>query len=153
MDRDRCSVARTLQFAGDRWTLLILREVSFYGVCRFERLHERLGISRAVLSERLERLVEEGIIERAPYRPQGERARSEYRLSPAGEDLFPLLVAFMRWGDRYRNDGRAPVIVRHRGCGEPVDVLLTCAAGHPVARDDVEPHLGPGAGAVRAERR
>jgi len=144
MEPGRCSIARTLEFVGDRWTLLILREASFYGVTRFEQLRARLGVSKAVLTDRLDGLVEHGILERAPYQAPGERMRHEYRLTAAGSELFPVLVALGEWGDRHRNEGKPPITLSHRGCGAAVTGGLTCASGHRVDHSEVEAEPGPG---------
>ncbi|HJO20101.1 MAG TPA: helix-turn-helix domain-containing protein, partial [Acidimicrobiales bacterium] len=95
---DRCSIARTLEAVGDRWTLLILRDL-FRGVRRFERLHGDLGIARNLLTDRLRRLEEAGVVQRVPY--QERPVRHEYRLTAKGRDLSPALVALMAWGDRW----------------------------------------------------
>ena len=144
MGPGRCSIARTLDFVGDRWSLLILREASFYGVTRFEQLRTRLGISKAVLTDRLDGLVEHGILERTPYQPPGERVRHEYKLTAAGSDLFPVLVALLEWGDKHRNEGIAPITLTHTGCAATVTGGLTCANGHHVTQTEVEPEAGPG---------
>src|SRR5271165_7354721 len=93
-----CSIARTLDVAGEWWTLLIVRDVA-YGVRRFRAIQEDLGISANVLSERLDRLVEEGILERSEY--QQRPRREEYRLTGKGTELVPVLIALMQWGDRW----------------------------------------------------
>jgi len=144
MEPGRCSIARTLDFVGDRWSLLILREASFYEVTRFEQLRTRLGISKAVLTDRLEGLVEHGILERTPYQPPGERIRHEYKLTAAGSELFPVLVALLEWGDKHRNEGLAPITLTHTDCGATVTGGLTCANGHHVDQTEVEPKAGPG---------
>jgi len=143
-DSTRCSIFKTLELVGDRWSILILREVSLYEVTRFAELQQRLGISRAVLSERLDGLVEHGILERVPYQPPGERARHEYRLTEAGTELFPVLIALGQWGDKHRNQGLPPIDIEHSGCGELVHAQLVCDAGHPVTQRETEPHPGPG---------
>src|SRR5438876_1106433 len=96
-----CSIARTLQVLGEKWTLLILRE-SFYGSTRFEQFHSVLNCPRNLLSERLSKLVEEGILERSEYREEGARARNEYRMTEMGLELAVPLLALMQWGDRHR---------------------------------------------------
>ena len=110
-DKQNCSIARTLEFVGERWTLLILRNV-FLGIRRFADLQDQLGVARNVLASRLERLVDEGILERRPY---GERpVRHEYRLTEKGRALWPGLVELMQWGDRYaRAPGGPPTVLRH----------------------------------------
>ena len=136
-DRSRCSVAGTLAVVGEKWSLLVLRE-AFLGVRRFADFQRVLGAPRAVLTDRLATLVDEGILRRVPYQAPGERQRHEYRLTQKGIDLYPVLVALMRWGDQYlAEDGDVPLELRHRDCGEPVRLALVCDAGHELsgARD------------------
>lgn len=141
-----CSIARTLQVLGEKWTLLIVRE-SFYGATRFAQFHSILNCPRNLLSERLRTLVEAGILERSEYRDPGSRARSEYRMTDKGRELTPILLALMQWGDRHHADPAGPpVIARHAECGTDIRVALVCAAGHEVAGPlDVELIDGPGA--------
>jgi DNA-binding HxlR family transcriptional regulator len=118
-----CSIARTLQLIGDRWTLLILRD-AFRGVRRFDAFAEHLGIARNLLADRLARLVEHGIFDKVPY---NERPlRYEYRLTERGLDLSPALVAFMRWGDKHLVEDEPPVVLVHRSCGHPLDQVFVC---------------------------
>jgi DNA-binding HxlR family transcriptional regulator len=129
-DRSRCSVAGTLGVVGEKWSLLVLRE-AFYGVRRFADLQRNLGAPKAVLTDRLATLVEQGILARVPYQDEGARQRHEYRLTRKGLDLYPTLVALMAWGDRYLSeDGMAPVELEHRDCGARVHLALVCDAGH-----------------------
>ena len=132
LDSSRCSVARTAEVVGDGWTVLVLRDL-FNGVRRFDDLAAHLGIARNVLTRRLAALVEEGIVERVPYREPGARERHEYRLTAAGRDLRPVLLAMLAWGDAHRAgpDG-PPVRVEHPECGAAVHVELRCAEGHAV---------------------
>jgi DNA-binding HxlR family transcriptional regulator len=141
-----CSIARTLQVLGEKWTLLIIRE-SFYGSTRFEQFHSVLNCPRNLLSERLTKLVEEGILERSEYREPGSRARSEYRMTEKGRQLTPILLALMQWGDRHHADPEGPpVLARHAECGKELRVTLTCTSGHEAAGpDDIEIVDGPGA--------
>ena len=141
-----CSIARTLQVLGEKWTLLIIRE-SFYGATRFEQFHGVLNCPRNLLSERLTRLVEEGILERSEYREPGSRARKEYRLTDKGRELMPILLALREWGDRYKADPEGPpVLARHAACGKELQITLTCAGGHVATTpDEVELVDGPGA--------
>jgi DNA-binding HxlR family transcriptional regulator len=141
-----CSIARTLEVVGEKWTLLILRE-SFYGATRFEQFHTVLGCARNLLSERLARLVEAGILERSEYREPGSRARMEYHLTDDGRELAVALLALMHWGDRHRADPEGPpVIAQHVGCGKPLHLALVCDQGHVMASlDEVETVDGPGA--------
>jgi DNA-binding HxlR family transcriptional regulator len=145
---ENCSIGRTLAVVGEKWTLLVLREL-FQGLRRFEDMRVRTGIPRQVLSDRLSRLVDEGLLRRVPYREPGQRERSEYWLTEKGLDLFPALVALLRWGDTYLADPAGPALaLHHRDCGAPVHLDLQCAAGHEhlSARDVVS---RPGPGAVR----
>jgi DNA-binding HxlR family transcriptional regulator len=147
-DRARCSIAGTLGVVGEKWTLLVLRE-AFLGVRRFADLQRLLGIPRAVLTDRLATLVEQGILSRTPYQVEGERRRDEYRLTTKGLDLYPALVALMQWGDRYLFEGETvpmapsmapPMALTHRDCGAPVHLGLECEAGHHLAgARDVRP--------------
>jgi DNA-binding HxlR family transcriptional regulator len=132
-DRSRCSVAGTLAVVGEKWSLLVLRE-AFLGVRRFADFQRVLGAPKAVLTERLNTLVEQGVLRRVPYQAQGERQRFEYRLTGKGIDLYPALVALMEWGDRYlAEDDDVPLGLQHRDCGEPVHLALVCDAGHELS--------------------
>lgn len=121
-----CSVARTLEVVGEWWTMLIVRE-AFFGVRRFDSMQERLGIARNVLATRLQSLVDHGILERRRYQERPERF--EYRLTEKGLDLYPVLVAMMRWGDRWTvgEDG-PPVTLLHQPCGNETTPMTTCSA-------------------------
>lgn len=141
-----CSIARTLQVLGEKWTLLIIREV-FYGSTRFEQFHSVLSCPRNLLSERLSKLVDEGILERSEYREPGSRARKEYHLTDKGRELMPILLALGEWGDRHKADPAGPpVLRRHAGCGKEMHLAMTCSAGHVVTSlDEIELVDGPGA--------
>jgi len=130
-DNQVCSIARALEAVGDRWTMLVIRD-AFQGVRRFDDFQERLGVARNVLSDRLSRLVDEGILEKRLY--QARPRRFEYRLTPKGIDLFPALISLMKWGDRHAPDpGGPPMVVLHKGCGGKVDERLLCdRCGEPV---------------------
>jgi DNA-binding HxlR family transcriptional regulator len=119
-----CSIARTLDVAGEWWTPLILRDVA-YGVQRFAAIQEDLGISANVLADRLDTLVAEGILHRSVYQQRPER--HEYRLTDKGADLIPALLALMQWGDRWTWPGaHGPVSVVHDECGHDVRVEVRC---------------------------
>lgn len=136
-DRSRCSVAGTLTVVGEKWSLLVLRE-AFLGVRRFADFHRALGAPKAVLTDRLNTLVNQEILQRVPYQAHGERQRQEYRLTQKGLDLYPTLVALMAWGDKYLiGDDSVPLRLQHRDCGQPVHLALICDAGHELggARD------------------
>lgn len=143
---ENCTVARTLDVIGDRWSLLVLREV-FHGVCRFAGLQARLGVAKNVLSQRLATLVEQGVLERVPYQEPGSRPRSEYRLTPKGQDLRPVLLALAEYGDRWLADPEGPpAVLTHRDCGAPVHLETTCEAGHRVTSPrELQTVAGPGA--------
>jgi DNA-binding HxlR family transcriptional regulator len=119
-----CSIAKSLELLGERWTLLVIRE-AFLGTRRFEGFLERLDVARNILSARLQRLVEEGVLEKVAYleRP----ARYEYRLTQKGIDLWPIIVSLLQFGDRYYAPDGPPVILRHRGCDGEVDAHRMCA--------------------------
>src|SRR5215210_1476593 len=105
-----CSIGRAMDILGERWTLLILREC-FYGVRRFSAMQRNLGIARNILSARLQLLVRTGILERRRY--QEEPERFEYKLTARGLDLYPAVVAIMRWGDEHLAEEEPPVVLRH----------------------------------------
>ena len=144
LDAEACSVARTLSIIGDRWTLLILRDC-FLRIRRFDDFQERLGIGRPILADRLNKLVEAGILAKVPY--QERPVRYEYRLTPKGLDLHPVLLSLVHFGDEHLAgpEGR-PVLHRHITCGNLFDPVLTCSAcGEPVTARDVVVEPGPGA--------
>jgi DNA-binding HxlR family transcriptional regulator len=131
-----CSIAGALELVGDRWTLLVLRE-AFLGNYRFEDIQRRLGVARNVLTDRLARLVDDGLLDRVPYQQRPER--HEYRLTEKGLDLWPVIVALLQWGDRHRGDGRRPMVLHHRGCEGEVDDRRFCTAcGAALSARDVE---------------
>ena len=141
-----CAIGAAVGLIGERPTFLVLREV-FNGIRRFADMHRRTGMPRQVLSDRLARLVGEGLLRKVPYRESGQRSRYEYRLTDKGLDLYPVLVALMEWGDRYAVGSAGPqVLLRHRDCGEPVWLQLSCRAGHVLeSAREVTPVPGPGA--------
>ena len=138
-----CGVARTMDIVGELWAFLIIRNI-FLGVRRFEGLRANLGISRKVLSERLALLVSRGILERRAYRERP--ARHEYRLTPMGVDLFPVLMALARWGNRWLAGGEGPPIEYvHRKCGRVTQARVVCSeCGEDLGAHNVRPALGPG---------
>src|SRR5579863_4172418 len=145
-DSANCAIGAAVELIGERPTFLVLRE-TFNGVRRFADIQRRTAMPRQVLSDRLARLVEEGLLRKVPYQENGQRGRYEYRLTEKGLDLYPVLVALMEWGDRYAVGLDGPAVrLTHRGCGEPVRLGLTCAAGHTVgSAREVTPRPGPGA--------
>jgi DNA-binding HxlR family transcriptional regulator len=145
-DSANCAIGAAVGIIGERPTFLVLRE-AFNGVRRFDDMQRRTGLPRQVLSQRLARLVAEGLLRKVPYREAGQRSRDEYRLTDKGLDLYPVLVAMMQWGDRYAVGPAGPqVVLRHRDCGEPVRLQISCKAGHDLeSARDVTPVPGPGA--------
>ena len=139
---EHCSIVATLDALGDSWSVLVLREL-FYGVHRFNEMHEALGISRGVLADRLASLVELGVVRAVPYKEPGARARNEYRLTRKGVALLPVIVALLEWGDEYLHGGAPPVVLRQRSTGERVRLELRTSAG-PVTPNDIVPTAGPG---------
>ena len=117
------SISEALDVIGDRWSLLVLRGI-FRGLHRFGELRDELGIASNLLTTRLCRLVDNGIVEKVAY--QDRPARYEYRLTEAGLDLSPVLIALMQWGDKHRNDGRPPTVLEHAGCGATVVNSTRC---------------------------
>lgn len=138
-----CSVARTLSVIGERWTLLIVRN-AFFGQRRFDDFQANLGLTRHVLAERLNRLVEEGVLRKEPY--QAHPPRYEYRLTEKGRDLYPVLLALTAWGDKWKDEGRgAPLVFHHKQCGKVFTPVLNCSeCGETVTAFDVIPMAGPG---------
>jgi DNA-binding HxlR family transcriptional regulator len=120
-----CSMASTLEVIGERWTILIVRDI-FLGIRRFDDLQRDLGVARNILQNRLEGLVDHGILVKRPY--QEKPVRYEYRLTAKGADLWPVLVSLLHWGDRYAIDGERPVILQHRECGGELDDRRRCTA-------------------------
>ncbi len=145
-DPSNCSIGHTIDLVGDKWALLILRELVF-GLDRFDALQSHLAVSRRTLAERLEALVAHGLIEREPVKVPGQRSRHRYVLTPAGLELIPLIVALREWGDRHRPDASPPpVALLHRGCGASVGIHFRCDRGHDVpSGQDVRLARGPGA--------
>jgi DNA-binding HxlR family transcriptional regulator len=135
---------------GQPWTVLVLRDL-FNGLRRFDELAEHLGVARNVLARRLASLVEHGLVDRVEYREPGQRARHEYRLTPAGRDLRPVLLALMDYGDHhFAGEDGPPMRFLHRDCGGDVAVRLECSEGHQLASTDrLVPAPGPGARVIQ----
>jgi DNA-binding HxlR family transcriptional regulator len=140
-----CSIAKTLDVVGEWWTPLILRD-AFRGKRRFDEFHESLGMARSVLTARLKKLTDQGVLERTRY--SEHPPRYEYRLTEKGRALFPVIVALIQWGDEWAAgpDG-PPVVFRHDACGHVTQPALTC----PHCRGEVSAantHSEPGPGAL-----
>jgi DNA-binding HxlR family transcriptional regulator len=143
-ENQTCSIAATLEVVGERWSLLIVRNV-LLGLRRFEEMQQNLGIARDVLQSRLAGLVEQGVLERRAY--QQRPPRYEYRLTEKGLDLWPTIVALMQWGDSHAvAPAGPPVLLEHRDCGGAVDEHRICArCGKRLEVRDVRALPGPGA--------
>ncbi len=140
MGAERCSIAGALEALGDTWSILVLREL-FFGVHRFNDLQRDLGISRSVLSDRLARLVDLGVVRVVPYQEPGDRARNEYRLTRKGVELLPVMVSLMSWGDRHVNDDDGPVVLHDRHTGETVRLEMRTPSGRLVEPNEMEPRV------------
>lgn len=145
-DTANCNIAAALSIVGEKWTFLVLRE-AFNGIRRFQDMQRRTGAPRQILSNRLAMLVTEGILRKVPYQEEGQRPRSEYKLTEKGIELFPVIAALLAWGDKYAAWPGGPAVeLTHRDCGAPVQLELTCSAGHALgSARDVTPVPGPGA--------
>jgi DNA-binding HxlR family transcriptional regulator len=147
-DNQVCSIARTLEVIGDRWTLLVIRD-AFLGVRRFEDFQQSLGVARNVLTDRLNRLVDEGILRRRLYQERPERY--EYRLTRKGVDLWPVIMTTMKWGDRYLYPEGKPRLILHKDCGGEIDERLHCSkCGAELGPTDIYVEAGPAAQASQA---
>lgn len=120
-----CSIARTLAVIGERWTLMVLRDL-FLGLSRFEQIRRSLNISRTTLTERLNLLEQEGVVRRLPY--QEKPTRYKYKLTSKGADLFPVMTALVNWGDQhYATAAGPPLIHHHKRCGHDFKAVLVCS--------------------------
>ena len=144
-ERSNCSIGRSLDLLGEKWTFLIVRE-AWYGVGRFADFERQLGCARNLLAERLRMLVAEGILATEPYQEPGSRTRQRYLLTDKGKELLPVLVALREWGDRHLAgpDG-PPIHLDHKDCGGRVSLQLRCSQDHLVeGADDLVPAAGEG---------
>jgi DNA-binding HxlR family transcriptional regulator len=149
-DPANCPVGMTLGLLGEKWTLLIVRD-AVNGVRRFDDFRRHIGLSEAVLSDRLQKLVSAGVLATRPYREPGQRERHEYRLTERGWDLLPVIVALKQWGETHLADPDQPVIeVTHRDCGGAVRAELVCDEhpGEVLGVRDTRARTGPGARAL-----
>ena len=143
-----CSVAKSLELIGERWTMLVVREV-FLGHRRFDEIAARLNIARNVLTTRLARLVDEGVLEKVRYQERPERF--EYRLTEKGIDLWPVMVSLIQYGDRYYAPDGPPLILEHKGCGGRLDGHRICSrCGERLNARAVTAQPGPGAPSAAA---
>jgi DNA-binding HxlR family transcriptional regulator len=146
-----CSMARTLDVAGEWWSPLIVRDV-WLGRTRFDEIQDNLGLSRKVLADRLETLVGEGVLERRPY--QERPPRYDYLLTEKGRELMDAFLTLIGWGDRWTSEKAGPPwLLRHTSCGEVVDPKVTCSScGEQLHADEVRLEPGPGARLGRGTR-
>jgi DNA-binding HxlR family transcriptional regulator len=142
-DRMTCSVARTLDVVGEWWTPLIVRDLSL-GISRFDAIQRDLGISRKVLAQRLEHLLDHGVIERTAY--QDHPVRYDYFLTEKGADLAAVTLAMTAWGDRWVfGEERRPLLFRHDACGAETSPVLSCSScGQAMHPGELTPLAGPG---------
>ena len=136
-----CPIARSLSILGDRWTLLIIRN-AFMHTCRFDDFQNQLGMTRHLLAERLKRLVEHKIIEKKPY--QHSPVRYEYKFTEQGLALYPILLAFTKWGNDWMNQEQEYPTVSyiHKSCGHETGLIIRCqCCGEPLTRANTSPKL------------
>jgi DNA-binding HxlR family transcriptional regulator len=131
-----CSIARTLEVLGERWTFLVVRE-ALSGKTRFADLRAALGVAPDVLTNRLNTLVTAGVLERRPYQEEGRRTRHEYHMTPAGKELLVVLGALQQWGDAHRPYPPGPTVVRRSVDDRPLHVAFVDDEGHEVSLDQV----------------
>jgi DNA-binding HxlR family transcriptional regulator len=142
-DRDRwrpehCSIAKVLDLLSTKTAFLVLREC-FYGTSRFEDFVDRIGTSAPAVSRALKQLESAQIVTRVPYREPRTRARDEYRLTPGGEDLLPVVMSLTQWGDAHLQNGSAPLSFVDARTGRPVRVCVTTDSDLPETQSsDIE---------------
>ena len=143
-DEQVCSIARALEVIGDRWTLLIVRD-AFLGMKRFQEFEDHLGLPKKVLTERLQRLVDDDVFERRLYQERPERY--EYVLTDKGRGLWRVLAQLLMWGDEhYVDEAGPPRILRHRECGGRLDYSMRCKKCGVEVKDSHDVHIAPGPG-------
>lgn len=138
-----CSIARAMELVGDAWTFLIMRD-AVQGLTRFDEFQKSLGVARNTLSDRLNKLVDSGVLVKRLY--QDNPPRNEYILTEMGRDFFPVLAAIRTWGDTWLDEGLgAPVTLHHHSCGHDLGARTVCdSCGGDVALENVEFRVGPG---------
>jgi DNA-binding HxlR family transcriptional regulator len=143
-----CSIARSLEVIGERWTMLILRD-AVLGLERFEDFQASLGIASNVLTNRLKLLCDEGVLARGP--DEQRRGRPKYNLTDKGRELAPALIILMKWGDRhYPAPHGPPRLTLHSGCGGNVSQHFRCErCGKQIGRDELDLAPGPGLSETR----
>lgn len=130
-----CSIARALEVVGERWTLLLVRDM-LLGITRFEDFQRHLGMATNVLTDRLSLLVDEGVVIRDPYQERPERFH--YRLTAKGRELYSVIGALMAWGDRHYAPDGPPLLLGHEACGGSPAQAVTCAdCGEDLTPDNI----------------
>ena len=137
VDLEDCGMARAASLLGDRWTLLIVRE-ALYGVTRFDAIKADLGLPRSVLSTRLRKLLDAGVLTKRKYQEPGQRARMQYVLTPMGVELALPLIALMQWGDKHIRKENPTAMIVERNTGTPLSAGLVNDTGAPVALQDAQ---------------
>jgi DNA-binding HxlR family transcriptional regulator len=149
--QENCAIARSSGVVGERWVWVILRQ-AFNGARRFEDFQRGIGLARNVLTDKLNLLVEHGLLERCPYAEHAARELNEYRLTEKGRALFPVYTALMQWGNDWTDLPAPPVELLHKPCGQRTTVRVVCAeCGKDIEIHDTEPVVGRGfaTGALR----
>lgn len=131
-----CPIEKAMHVVGSRNAMVIMRE-AMYGTTRFDDFAGRVGMSPATTSSNLKLLTQAGLLERRPYQEAGARTRDEYVLTQAGTDLMPVVLGLFDWGSKYATNAVGVEFV-HADCGEPVDVHVTCEAGHHLTQDQIQ---------------
>ncbi|GGS78431.1 HxlR family transcriptional regulator [Planobispora rosea] len=151
-DSQVCSIARSLEVIGERWSLLIVRDALFGGATRYSDFQRNLGIATNVLKSRLDGFVEAGIMRRHRYSEQPEL--HEYLLTEKGRALAPALIALTEWGDRWASDGEPPILYTHSVCGAGITQQVVCAhCGRVDDPAEIRAVIGPGMPPERASRK
>jgi DNA-binding HxlR family transcriptional regulator len=151
-DSQVCSIARSLEVIGERWSLLIVRDALFAGATRYSDFQRSLGIATNILKTRLDSFVETGIMRRHRYSEQP--ALYEYLLTDKGRALAPALVALSAWGDRWATDGEPPILYTHSVCGAGIAQQTVCAhCGRVDDPIEIQATIGPGMPPERLPRK
>jgi DNA-binding HxlR family transcriptional regulator len=148
-ESQNCSAARALEVVGERWSLLIVRDIGLACVRRFNDLQRSLGVARNVLAARLDHLVAEGVLERVA----ADGRYAEYQLTPKGSELLEVIVALSQWGDRWYAPAGPPVTFHHAVCDGGLQHAVVCTAcGSPVTGSSITTRAGPGRMSRRPRR-
>ncbi len=151
-ESENCSAARALELAGERWSLLILRNAAFAGHTRFSEFERRLGIAPNILASRLEGFVAAGLME---VRPNAEhKGQNEYVLTEKGREFVPAIVALTSWGDRWAAPDGPPIVYEHETCGGEIELQLRCSSCNQITTPAaVKARPGPGFRPIDSDER